>query len=106
MRVLIVGGLGSADKHEGDETKLLSTGEHVKIGKRRNYNLDPKKAESAQLQLPDDLAGEMIGWKPKLSVGTYRKAAPEWQAIVEPALTITPGTPTLEIVYPSKDRLI
>jgi hypothetical protein len=108
LRQICTAGLGDPTKTEGTESLLLDNGWTAKIVKTLNYNLknSNKETVTAELLLPDDLGAEMFRWKPELSISTYKKAAPEWKAIIEPALTITVGAPTFELSPPTADKVI
>lgn len=42
----------------------------------------------------------IITYKPNLSLSNYRKLDPKWQRVLEQAMTVKPGAPTLELVAP------
>lgn len=51
------------------------------------------------------IADRLVRWKPELSVSEYKKleTASPIKALIDSVLTITPGSPTLELVLP-KDK--
>lgn len=46
------------------------------------------------------LAQRLINWKPELSTSEYKKADDKYKKLLEPCLTIKPGSPSLELVAP------
>lgn len=44
----------------------------------------------------------LVNWKPELKISEYRKLTESEHAIFDQVLTITPGTPQLEIVLPKR----
>lgn len=42
----------------------------------------------------------IITYKPNLSLSNYRKLDPKWRRVLEQAMEIKPGAPTLELVAP------
>lgn len=54
-------------------------------------------AELRKHKVPTDT---IITYKPNLSLSDYRKLDPKWQRVLEQALTVKPGAPTLELVAP------
>ena len=43
---------------------------------------------------------QLITYKPNLNIATYRKLDPKWQRVLEQAMEIKPGAPTLELLAP------
>lgn len=46
------------------------------------------------------IAERLIKWKPELSTSEYKKADDKYKKLLEPCLTIKPGSPSLELVAP------
>lgn len=46
------------------------------------------------------IADRLIDWKPSLSTSEYKKADDKYKKLLEPCLTIKPGSPSLELVAP------
>lgn len=42
----------------------------------------------------------LVTYKPNLSISEYRKLDPKWQHVLEQAMEIKPGAPTLALVAP------
>ena len=69
--------------------------------KKLSYKLDRDGAWTAQDQLRPmlgaEIAARLIKWSPELSLTEYKLLPDEARSILEPALTIKPATPTLEL---------
>ncbi|HWT40046.1 MAG TPA: hypothetical protein VN081_02135 [Dongiaceae bacterium] len=50
------------------------------------------------------LADKLVSWKPSLSMTAYALLSDREKAIVDPAITMTPGLPTIELVAPKGDK--
>jgi hypothetical protein len=95
------------DATEGTNSHQLGQGWQLKAQVNYNYNLDKDagKVEAVQVQLADKLhlateAERIFDWKPKLSVREYRLLPPDAKRLVDSVLTISPGTPQLELCPP------
>lgn len=70
------------------------------------YKIDRKVDEQAVPAVTEALRGMgvnvdlLIGYEPKLKTATYKELTAEQRAIFDQALTIKPGSPTLELVPP------
>lgn len=105
---------------EGMNTAELGNGYQLKAGIKLNYNLDPDldKVENALDQIEkignegSFIAERLVSWKASFLVSEYRKLcefdASENQkkikSIIDGVLTITEGSPTLEIKEPKKAK--
>jgi hypothetical protein len=105
---------------EGMNTADLGEGYQLKAGVKFNYNLDPdvKKVEEALDKIEalgnegSFIADRLVAWKPNFLLTEYRKlcepdateAQKKIREIIETVLTITDGTPTLEIKEPKKAK--
>ena len=98
-------------KEEGTVYTDLANGWRLKAVKKQNYNLkgDIEKAlnnyENAA-GTPEEkgrrevITERLVKWKPELSISEYREADKELLKVLESVLTITPGSPALELVAP------
>lgn len=104
-------------EYEGDDRKgttnfPLGGGCKLKAKFNLYYKLENKEGET--LDMLDELASSsddgqfvserLVNWKPELSVSEYNKLSPEQKKIVDRVLTVTPGTPSIEIVYPKEKK--
>lgn len=70
------------------------------------YKIDRKVDEQAVPAVSEALRGMgvnvdlLIGYEPKLKTATYRELTAEQRGIFDQALTIKPGSPTVELVAP------
>lgn len=112
--------LFSTDKVEGSETVALANGWKLNAKKPLYY----KVASGPEMDALEDLCDQnhlgticedVFRWKPELNVAMYKKTVPvvvslmsnELARVFEKALsaviTITPGTPSLELIAPKRD---
>lgn len=89
---------------EGTNTAELQDGWKLK----GFYKLD-RKVDEASLQAVSEQLRSMgvnsetlVGWEPKLKTATYRELTAEQRATFDQALTIKPGSPTLELLPPEE----
>ena len=80
----------------GNDYRLRAT---YKLG----YKVDPQALDATLEQLPVAVADKLIKYNPALVLAAYKGLATDDKAIMDEALTIKPGAPTLEIVAPSKE---
>ena len=101
-------GFDGVTLREGTENYELLHGFKLKAVFKANYKLD-NTADAVDRALtriekagPEGqfVASRLVKWEPKLSVSEYRKLEPKYQKIIDDVLTITEGTPSLEIVPP------
>lgn len=93
---------------EGTNTHELADGFKLKLNFKLNYRLDKDNAKvEAALETLDKMGNEgtfiaerIVGWKPELSVAEYRKLENKYKTVINGVLTISPGSPSLEIVAP------
>lgn len=104
-------------EYDGDDRKgttnfPLGGGCKLKAKFNLYYKLENKEGET--LDMLDELASaseeghfvaeRLVKWKPELSISEYNKLSPEQKKIVDRILTVTPGTPSIEIVYPKEKK--
>lgn len=102
--------------NEGMNNVELGKGYLLKIQQPFNYTLSnsekPKSGEPLATDKALDaikalgnegkfIADRLVKWKPELSITEYRNLAPQYKAVIDKALTITPGLPTIEIKAPA-----
>lgn len=98
------------DKKEGTQTIELANGYKLKVVLKQNYNLDKDATDEALDTLEkigEDgkfIAERLVKWKPDLSLTEYRLLKPEHKAVIDKVLTITEGTPALELVEPKAKK--
>jgi len=54
----------------------------------------------AELRKHKVAVDQVVTYKPNLSLSAYRKLDPKWQHVLEQAMEIKPGAPTLELIAP------
>lgn len=93
-------------KAAGTEYADLANGWRLKAVKKQNYNLDKDKTDAALSELEKSgsdgqfIADRLVKWKPDLSIAEYRKLNATHKAIIDRVLTVTPGSPSLELIEP------
>ena len=93
-------------KGDGTKTTDLGRGFTLAATFRTSYSLDPDKAREAQDKIAAqgdlgvELATRVVRWKPELRVGEFKKLPPAFERIIRKALTISSGTPSLELREP------
>lgn len=93
---------------EGTENYPLLEGFKLKAVFKANYKLNntddavDKALTKIEKAGPEGafIAGRLVKWKPELSVSEYRNLEPKYQKIIDDVLTISEGTPSLELVAP------
>lgn len=93
---------------EGTEDYQLLEGYKLKAVFKANYKLNntgdavDKALTRIEKAGPEGefIASRLVKWEPKLSVAEYRKLESKYQKIIDDVLTITEGTPSLELVPP------
>lgn len=103
------------NKTSGTERIELGNGYEAKAVKKMNYGfvktsdgakVDKDKIEDALEKIEETgpvgelIASRLIKWTPDLSLTEYKQLTPEFKAIIDPVLVLTPGAPTLEIIAP------
>lgn len=87
---------------EGTNTLELAEGWKLK----GVYKLDRKIDEAALPAVAEQLremgvnSDTLIAWKPDLKTATYKELTAEQRAVFDQALTVKPGSPTVELVAP------
>lgn len=92
----------------GTENYPLNAGFKLKAVFKLNYKLDntDDKVDKALSKIekagPEGafIAGRLVNWKPELSTREYNALEPKYQKIIDEVLTISVGTPSLELVEP------
>lgn len=91
---------------EGTSTVELGGGYKLKAGIKYNYRLDPDQtAKALDKIIQADPAGKMLAarlvkWAPELRVGEWRKLPEKLAKIIAGAISVSPATPSLELVAP------
>lgn len=87
---------------EGTATVDMPEGWKLKGTYKLTRSLDEAAlpAVIAELHKHKVATDQLITYKPSLSLSTYRKLDPKWQRVLEQAMEIKPGAPTLELVAP------
>lgn len=102
LRKVIVDELFDVDKLEGTENFKLANGWKLKAVKKLGYTLANGDGETtrAVALLPTHIADRLVKWSPKLSTREYKLLTDGERAIIDQALTIKPGLPTLTLIEP------
>lgn len=94
------------DKKEGTVNVDLANGYKLKVVLKQNYNLDGNAIDGA-LDLLEKagedgkfIADRLVSWKASLSTREYKLLTPAYKTIIDKVLTITDGSPTVELVEP------
>lgn len=87
---------------EGASTIDMPEGWKLKGTYKLTRSLDEAAlpAVIAELHKHKVATDQLITYRPNLSVSTYRKLDPKWQRVLEQAMEIKPGAPTLELIAP------
>ncbi len=97
-------------KDEGTENVELGNGYKLKAVFKQNYTLDKEKIDDALTAIesmgPEGqfISERLVKFEPKLQVREYKELDSRFKVIVDEALTIKPGTPSLEIVEPKTKK--
>jgi hypothetical protein len=75
---------------------------YYKLENKDGETLDMLDELSANDENGDFVSSRLVKWEPKLSISEYNKLSPEQKKIVDRVLTVTPGTPSISIVYPKE----
>lgn len=88
--------------HVGTQNVELGNGWKLKAVVKESYKLDKDadKVEDMLDKLEDWQADRLVKWTPTLSVSEYKKLDAEDKAKVDAVLTVSPSSPTLELVAP------
>ena len=94
-------------KESGTENIELGAGYKAKIVKKQNYNVNQDTVNVALDKMENDspegkvYADQVIKWKAELSKTQYDLMPEKYRKMIDACITITPGTPSLEIVAPA-----
>lgn len=88
--------------HVGTQNVELGNGWKLKAVVKESYKLDKDadKVEDMLDKLENWQADRLVKWTPTLSVSEYKKLDAEDKAKVDAVLTVSPSSPTLELVAP------
>lgn len=97
------------DAEEGTHNLDLGSGYKLKTELKLNYNVGKTVVEVLKEianidEIGKSIAENLVSWSPKLKVGEYRKIDNKYKDIFNKVLTITEGSPTLEIVEPKERK--
>jgi hypothetical protein len=68
----------------------------------RKVDIETLRAIAPDLALNGVIADDLIEWEPKLKLREYRELTEEQMKMFDMCLTITPGTPQMDVVLPAK----
>lgn len=87
---------------EGASTIDMPEGWKLKGTYKLTRSLDEAAlpAVIAELHKHKVATDQLIAYKPNLSLSAYRKLDEKWRRVLEQAMEIKPGAPTLELVAP------
>lgn len=109
-RVAYIEMVSDANKLTGTENIELQNGYKAKIVKKQNYNVNQDTVNDALDQIENTgeagklIAERLIKWKAELSKTEYDQLSDAHKKIIDNVITVTPGTPTLEIVAPKSKK--
>lgn len=89
------------DLEEGQSTIDIGNGWKLEGKGGLNYNLGKTEDVIAAIsRLSPQGKADIVSWKPKLKVGSYRKLEDVDRAIIDSTLTITKAMPSLKLIPP------
>ena len=95
---------GFPEPVEGTNYVNLENGYRLKGIHKLTRSID-KAALSATLeQLPESVADSVVNYNPSLALSVYRKLPEDQRRIMDEAVVIKPGMPTLEIIAPKEKK--
>lgn len=99
LRKRVVAAFGSAEKYEGTERKLLDTGDELVMRKVCNYIVHNENGQVYYLRviIPADTFNDLFTESWSISITAYRALTDAQRAVIDYALEIRPGMPTLKI---------
>jgi len=111
LRKMIVedSGLFDATKEKGTQRVNLGEGWQIKVEKKINWTtkaeLEDGRHIDDALELIEASAGklaadELVKFKPEVKMSIYNKLTPEQKEIIDPFLTSSPASPSLELIPP------
>lgn len=71
---------------------------------RLNYRIDQAALEESKSLIPAETFETVVSYRPEIRDGKFRALSDEEQLLFTPFVTITPGTPSLEIKSAKKVR--
>lgn len=80
---------------EGTQRITLTDGTILKGNMRLNRKIDPEALQ--KVDIPEEIKARVVKMKPELDLKNYRTMRDEDREEFDKCLTITPGTPSLEI---------
>lgn len=106
LRSLIYGNLFGSLADGTTHTHELGNGYKLKAKRPLNYKVDAGLIDDALDKIVAIgnsgafLADRVIKWKPELSLTEYKQLSDEQRQVLDVAITMTPGLPSLELVEP------
>lgn len=97
-------------KKEGTVNIPLANNWKLKVVLKQNYNLSQADIDAALDKMEKTgengkfIAERLVSWKAALSVKEYRLLSDAHKAIIDNVLTITDGSPSLELVDPDAKK--
>lgn len=110
LRIAYVEAVSNPKKLAGTENIELGNGYKAKIVKKQNYNVNQddvnKALDAIENSGPEGkfVSERLIKWKAELSKTEYDALSETHKKMIDEVLTVTPGTPTLEIVAPKSKK--
>lgn len=90
----------NARETPGTESLELGNGYKLKLTAKQTVKVDSREAAETILSILPDHYHDLIRWKAEVSQSVFNKLPAELRSEVENHITISPATPTLEIVAP------
>lgn len=114
QRIVLESGLFDPNKDEGTQTVQLGGGWQLKAVKKLNYKIENKEGQAFAVLArltelsatqPEllDIAKNLFGFDANLRKQQFEKLRGDEKRLVEDILTITPASPSVELV-PPKDK--
>lgn len=97
------------NKLTGTQNIDLPNGYKATVVKKQNYNVNQQMVNDALDKMENIseegklLAERLIKWKAELSKTEYDKLPNQYKVIIDTCITVTPGTPSLEIKAPKTE---
>lgn len=94
----------------GTQTVDLGNGYKIKAEFKLNYRLENKNQELDKaldaivntFEEGDYVARNLVKWKPELSMTEYKKLPNEIKSVIDEALVVTQGLPSLKFIQPKE----
>jgi len=106
LRKLVIESLFPAHKNEGTENHDLGNGYKIKAVFKQTYTLSADDVSGCLEQMAElDEAGKifaecLVKFKPELVISEYKKLPEPYKALIDLILTVTPASPSLELIEP------